>query len=333
MPDTVAIYSCGEVIGDGLFKLSFLQECRRRFPHARITWVAGLSNSVFAGSLASMVVGLIDEVVENARIGTAGQLIDPRPPLDGRRFDLVVDTQRNSLRTLCARRIRHGTFLSSTGGFWFSDIRPDDARAFPRSLLGQFSFLLDLVSSPPAGPPNSLRLGEQYLSHAAELLPDGPAYVGFAPGAGDPMKVWPLDNFLELARRQERAGRVPVFILGPDEGALQSCIRAAIPSGLFPATTSADAEGPDVSSGPGLVIALGQRMVAAVTNDSGAGHMLALSQVPLVSLYSKADPQKYVLNVPRLVILDSKAHGGKDPALIPLEAVARALEKLLDDSV
>ena len=56
-------------------------------------------------------------------------------------------------------------------------------------------------------------------------------------------------------------------------------------------------------------------------------------QVSLVSLYSKADPQKYVLNVPRLMILDSQAHGGKDPALIPLEAVARALEKLLDAAV
>jgi len=333
MPDTVAIYSCGEVIGDGLFKLSFLQECRRRFPHARISWIAGLSNSVFAGSLASMVEGLIDEVVENAGIGTVGQLIDPRPPLDGRRFDLVVDTQRNTLRTLCARRIRHGTFLASTGGFWFSDIRPDDVGAFPRSLLGQFSFLLDLVSPPPAGPPDPLRLGAQYLSRASELLPDGPAYVGFAPGAGDPTKAWSLDNFLELARRQERAGRVPVFILGPSEAALQSCIRDAVPSGLFPLTTPTDAEGPDVSSGPGLVIALGQRMAAAVANDSGAGHMLALSQVPLVSLYSKADPQKYVLNVLRLVILDSKAHGGKDPALIPLEAVARALEKLLDAAV
>ena len=85
---------------------------------------------------------------------------------------------------------------------------------------------------------------------------------------------------------------MPVFILGPDEAALQSCIPAAIPSGFFRRTTSTDAEGPDVSSGPGLVIALGQRMVAAVTNDSGAGHMLALSQVPLVSLYSKANPQK-----------------------------------------
>jgi ADP-heptose:LPS heptosyltransferase len=162
------------------------------------------------------------------------------------------------------------------------------------------------------------------------LLPDGPNYVGFAPGAGDPTKVWPLENFLELARRQRASGRTPVFILGPGEAALRDRIREAIPDGIFPPTVGDD---PDQPSGPALVIALGGRMAAAVTNDSGAGHMLALSQLPLVSLYSKADPQKYVLKVPRLVIIDSKDHGGKDPALIPLEVVARALENLLDDAV
>jgi ADP-heptose:LPS heptosyltransferase len=327
--ETIAVHSCGEVIGDGLFKLSFLQECRRRFPEARITWVAGLSTSVFAGVLAPMVEGLIDEVVENAGVGTFGQLIDPRPPLGGRSFDLVVDTQRNFMRTLCARRIRHGLFLASTGGFHLSSVKPKDRRAFPRSLLGQFSFLLDLVSEPPAGSPPPIPLPDVYHARARELLPDGPAYVGFAPGAGDPTKVWPLANFLEIAKRQSAAGRVPVFILGPGEDALREPIREALPNALFPPTVDA---GPGVASGPALVIALARRMAAAVGNDSGAGHMLALGQVPLVSLYSKADPKKYVLNVPRLVILDAKDHGGRDPALIPLADVARALENLLDAS-
>ena len=327
---TIAVYSCGEVIGDGLFKLSFLQECRRRFPDAHVCWIAGLSTSVFAGPLASMVDGLIDEVVENARIGTFAQLIDPRPPLGGRRFDLVVDTQRNFMRTLCAKRIRHGQFLASTGGFRLSSIQPAANGAFPRSLLGQFSFLLDLVSDPPLGPTGPMVVDETYRNRARALLPDGPSYVGFAPGAGDPTKVWPLENFLELARRQRAGGRTPVFILGPGEAALRDRIRDAIPDGIFPPTVGDD---PDQPSGPALVIALGGRMAAAVTNDSGAGHMLALSQLPLVSLYSKADPQKYVLKVPRLVIIDSKDHGGKDPALIPLEDVAHALENLLDDAV
>lgn len=325
---SIAIHSCGEVIGDGLFKLSFLQECRRRFPDARITWIAGLSTSVFAGVLAPMVEGLVDEVVENAGIGTFGQLVNPRAPLGGRRFDLVVDTQRNFMRTLCARRIRHGIFLASTGGFHLSSRRPPDPSAFPRSLLGQFSFLLDLVSDPPTGAPEPLAVADAYHARARDLLPDGPSYVGFAPGAGDPTKVWPLENFLEVARRQSQDGRVPVFILGPGEETLRAPIEAALPDALFPSTVE-DAGGK--VSGPALVIALAQRMTAAVSNDSGAGHMLALGQVPLVSLYSKADPRKYVLNVPRLVVIDAKDHGGKDPALIPLEDVARALENLLDE--
>lgn len=325
---SIAIHSCGEVIGDGLFKLSFLQECRRRFPEARITWVAGLSTSVFAGILAPMVEGLIDEVIENAGIGTFGQLVDPRPPLGGRRFDLVVDTQRNFMRTLCARRIRHGVFLASTGGFHLSSARPRNSGAFPRSLLGQFSFLLDLVSDPPTGAPEPLAVDAAYHARARDLLPDGPSYVGFAPGAGDPTKVWPLENFLDVARRQSQAGRVPVFILGPGEEAMRAPIEAALPDALFPPTLEGAG---DQVSGPALVIALARRMAAAVSNDSGAGHMLALGQVPLVSLYSKADPRKYVLNVPRLVVIDAKDHGGKDPALIPLEGVAQALENLLDE--
>jgi len=326
--NSVAIHSCGEVIGDGLFKLSFLQECRRRFPDARIAWVAGLSTSVFASVLAPMVEGLVDEVIEDAGIGTFGQLVDPRAPLGGRRFDLVVDTQRNFMRTLCARRIRHGVFLASTGGFHLSSVRPKDPGAFPRSLLGQFSFLLDLVSDPPTGAPVPLAVADAYHARARDLLPDGPTYIGFAPGAGDPTKVWPLENFLGIARRQSQAGRVPAFILGPGEEALRAPIEAAIPEALFPSTVENSA---NQTSGPALVIALARRMAAAVSNDSGAGHMLALGQVPLVSLYSKADPRKYVLNVPRLVVIDAKDHGGKDPALIPLEAVAQALENLLDD--
>lgn len=326
--NSVAIHSCGEVIGDGLFKLSFLQECRRRFPDARITWVAGLSTSVFAGVLAPMVEGLIDEVIEDAGIGTFGQLVDPRAPLGGRRFDLVVDTQRNFMRTLCARRIRHDVFLASTGGFHLSSVRPKDPGSFPRSLLGQFSFLLDLVSGPPTGAPAPLAVADAYHARARDLLPDGQTYIGFAPGAGDPTKVWPLENFLGIARRQSQAGRVPVFILGPGEEAMRAPIEAAIPNALFPST---DENSANQASGPALVIALARRMAAAVSNDSGAGHMLALGQVPLVSLYSKADPRKYVLNVPRLVVIDAKDHGGKDPALIPLEAVAQALENLLDD--
>lgn len=325
-PRTVAVYSCGEVIGDGLHKIAFAQECRRRFPDARVTWIAGLGTSVYASHLAPMVDGLIDEVVENAGIGTPGQLLSPTAPLEGRRFDLVVDTQRHVLRSLAARRIRHGAFLSSTAGFWLSSVRPADPSAFPRSLLGQFAFLLDLVSDPPAGAPEPIRIGAAHAGRAAELLPDGPAYIGLSPGAGDRSKIWPLDRFVALARRQAAAGRVPVFILGPAEQDLRADLAEAVPDALIPEDPALSGTAP---GGPPLITAMGARMTAAVANDSGIGHMLAYAQVPLVAIYSKADPRKYVLNVPHLAVIDSKTYGGPDPSLVPLEDVAAALDGLL----
>jgi hypothetical protein len=64
-PETVLIYSCGETIGDGLFKLPFLVDLRARFPDAKITWLAGLGPSMYAKALAPVVIDLLDEVIED----------------------------------------------------------------------------------------------------------------------------------------------------------------------------------------------------------------------------------------------------------------------------
>ncbi|NQW11047.1 MAG: glycosyltransferase family 9 protein [Alphaproteobacteria bacterium] len=328
-PKTVAIYSCGEVIGDGLYKLAFVEECRRRFPQARITWIAGLGPTTYAGVLKPFVANWLDEVIENPGIGRLSQLLDPRPPLGGRRFDLVIDTQRNVLRTLCVRRIRHGVFVAGTADFWLSDVRPGGSTAFPRSLIPRLRFLLDLVSETGTIPPSPIHISPEYRDLAATLLPDGPVYVGIAPGAADISKIWPLDRFLAVASAQAKAGRVPVFLLGPNEADWLARIKAAVPAAIFP-EWDRTAGRPDLH-GPLLVMALGARLGAAVANDSGVGHMLALSGVPLVSLFSQHDPLKYAPHAARLAIVDSKDYGGTDPSLIPVEPVIAALEGLLGE--
>jgi ADP-heptose:LPS heptosyltransferase len=118
-------------------------------------------------------------------------------------------------------------------------------------------------------------------------------------------------------------GRVPVFFLGPQERGLLADIRAAVPGARFP-----EWEGRS-PAGPIFAIALAERLAAAVANDSGTGHMLAAGGVPLVSLFSKHDPVKYAPRARRLAIIDSKSFGGTDPALIPVNAVSRALSELL----
>jgi ADP-heptose:LPS heptosyltransferase len=329
-PHSVLVYSCGETIGDALFKMPFVRECRRRFPDARLTWVAGMGTTPYATTLAPAMGGLLDEVIENPGIGLPAQLFALRPPLGGRRFDVVVDTQRNVLRTLAVRRIRHGVFVSGTADFLLSDRRPADRKAMPRPLIPRLRCLLELVSDPAraAADPPPLAVDPAFRDLAATLLPAGPIYVGFSPGAGDPTKIWPLDGFVAVARAEAEAGRVPVFLLGPQERDWLARLRAEVPEALFPEWDRADGR-PDLK-GPVLVIALAARLAAAVANDSGTGHMLAIGGAPLVSLFSKHDPAKYAPAAARLEIVDSKDHGGTDPSLIPVATVSAALRRLLD---
>ena len=89
-PASVLVYVGLDRVGDGLLKMPFVRGLREAFPEARITWVAGKETSVYAGVIAPEVTGLLDEVIETARIGaTPTELF--RRPLDGRRFDLVID--------------------------------------------------------------------------------------------------------------------------------------------------------------------------------------------------------------------------------------------------
>src|SRR5690242_11514900 len=102
-PSSILVYVGLDLMGDGLMKLPFIRALRGAFPAARITWLAGKGKTVYAGPLKPLVAGLIDEVIEDAGIGSkAAELL--RRPLAGRRFDLIIDTQRRVLTTLILKR-------------------------------------------------------------------------------------------------------------------------------------------------------------------------------------------------------------------------------------
>ncbi|MFT5540766.1 MAG: ADP-heptose:LPS heptosyltransferase [Alphaproteobacteria bacterium] len=325
-PKTILIYTYADVVGDGFVKLPFLRDLRARFPDAHITWCAGVLPTVYDGVLKSLATGYLDEVLSAAGLGTGlGELFRFRRPLGGRHFDLVIDTQRALIRTLCVRRLRHGLFISGTGNFRFSDRHPAPGWERPLHLVDYLSGLLDVVAAKPDTMPNApLQVPEEFRAAAHARLPDGPVYVGISPGAGEKARIWPLPGFIKVAKEQVAQGRVPVFLLGPDERDLLDKIKTAVPEARFPEWE--EKGGP---KGPIFVVALGERLAAAVANDSGTGHMLAAGGAPLLSLFSKHDPRKYSPRSPRQVTLDSQDYGGDDPSLIPVDAVIRALDGLL----
>jgi ADP-heptose:LPS heptosyltransferase len=116
-----------------------------------------------------------------------------------------------------------------------------------------------------------------------------PDYMLLIPGGAPhrPEKRWPLNNFIQLARRIAAAGTTPVVIGGVAERALGAAIAAAVPGArdLTGATDFAD------------IAALGRGARRAVGNDTGPMHLAVVGGAPATVLYSAAsDP---ALTAPR----------------------------------
>jgi len=330
-PESVLVYVGLDRVGDGLLKLPFVRGLRDAFPDARITWVAGRETSVYAGALAPLVRGLIDEVIENADLGLHPKEFFTRPLLGlggGRSFDLVIDTQRVFWVSLVLRRIPHKAFISPAGKFLLSSVKPVAGYQFPKSMQRQLLDLLELASNREFPAPETLELPtEPELDQAAaKLLPEGPVYIGIAPGAGGLPKCWPLERFIALAGEQAAKGRVPVFILGPRESDWQARIQAEVPQALFPLQAQ---ENPDHGFDPMFTIALAKRFTVSVSNDSGTGHMFAVAGPPLVSLFGRTVPEKFTPMSPSLTIVKAQDYGDREMAAIPLEAVREAVAAAL----
>lgn len=322
----ILIYSGLELLGDGVMKLPFLRALRQRWPEARLTWLAGKGRTVYAHELAPLTEPLIDEIIEEAGIGSrAAELL--RRPLPGRRFDLVIDTQRRVLTTLILRRLRTRCFVSGSADFLLSDKRPPRGYQRPPRLVDQLLDLIRVAGGTRVTPDFNLALAAAWRDAAAVALPPGPVYVGLAPGAGGAHKRWPRERFVALAEAQAQHGRSVALMLGPDERDWLDALRAALPAALFPLSDPRiDAA---TAASPLFTMAVGQRLAIAVANDSGTGHLLAAAGCPLVSLFGPSPAAKFAPAARRLVLVDAQRFGGNEMTDIPLAAVSDAVDQCL----
>ena len=334
---SILVYVTSEAdnaLGENVLKLPLLLALKQAFPAARIAWVPGTSGGFYlANHLAPLVDGRVDEFITDLDIPA-----DPRPalrmawrrghPILGRHFDLIVDTQRYLGRTLFLRRVPHRRFISGTWRYAWSDAAPPrPLMRRPPRLIDKLLGLAAAAAGHPIDVPNPIPIPASWRRRAAELLPPGPVYVGLSPGAGNKHtgKCWPLDGFIGVARLQVARGRVPVFLLGPEEREWLAALRDAVPEALFPEECNVALA--DRITGPCLAAALGGRLAAAVANCSGTGHLLAAGGAPMVSLFGPTRPEKYAPFARALICLKAQDYGADRIAAIPLDAVAAAVER------
>ena len=325
---SILVYSGGEAIGDALYKLNFIKNLRYNFPDSKITWLAGQGKTEYSYNLKPLVNNLIDEVVDNLKIGVNPFIEFIKPSPIKKEYDVIIDTQTVVLPTLCLKKIKHKIFLSASAKWIFSDLKPNNFSIKNTSLNDRLNIFIKLINNNEVKYcKKDIKIEDKYIKLSNTLLPKGKTYIGISPGAGDKAKIWPLNKFVKLAQGQVNKNRIPVFFLGPDEKNLLEIIKKDVPQAIFPEWT--DTAIKSGLKGPILVIALAKKVNVAIANDSGTGHMFAVAGTKLISLFSKHNPIKYAPNTKELIILDSKKWGGVDPNLIPLEEVEKSINKLL----
>ena len=325
---SILVYSGGEAIGDALYKLNFIKNLRYNFPDSKITWLAGQGKTEYSYNLKPLVNKLIDEVVDNLKIGVNPFIEFIKPSPIKKEYDVIIDTQTVVLPTLCLKKIKHKIFLSASAKWIFSDLKPNNFSIKNTSLNDRLNIFIKLINNNEVKYcKKDIKIEDKYIKLSNTLLPKGKTYIGISPGAGDKAKIWPLNKFVKLAQGQVNKNRIPVFFLGPDEKNLLEIIKKDVPQAIFPEWT--DTAIKSGLKGPILVIALAKKVNVAIANDSGTGHMFAVAGTKLISLFSKHNSIKYAPNTKELIILDSKKWGGVDPNLIPLQEVEKSINKLL----
>lgn len=325
---SILVYSGGEAIGDALYKLNFIKNLRYNFPDSKITWLAGQGKTEYSYTLKPLVNNLIDEVIDNLKIGVNPFIEFIKPSPIKKEYDVIIDTQTVVLPTLCLKKIKHKIFLSASAKWIFSDLKPNNFSIKNASLNDRLNIFIKLINNNEVKYcKKDIKIEDKYIKLSNTLLPKGKTYIGISPGAGDKAKIWPLNKFVKLAQGQVNKNRIPVFFLGPDEKNLLEIIKKDVPQAIFPEWT--DTAIKSGLKGPILVIALAKKVNVAIANDSGTGHMFAVAGTKLISLFSKHNSIKYAPNTKELIILDSKKWGGVDPNLIPLQEVEKSINKLL----
>jgi ADP-heptose:LPS heptosyltransferase len=131
-----------------------------------------------------------------------------------------------------------------------------------------------------------------------EKTRDDAPLVGIFPGAGHPSRRWPLERFVELARRFESDDGLRVVIFaGPEERPHVREMRAAFPRStiIFDRLTIIQ------------LASAAARLAVFVSNDTGPMHIAAAVGTPVVMLLGHPTHKNYVPPGERHRVIHSRA--------------------------
>ena len=254
-------------IGDLVMTTPVLEGLHNAFPALRIDIVCDqrsselLVNCPYRGDIFH----------RHKRAGWRG-LLQLVGSLRRRHYELIVDLRTHALPiVLRCRR-------------WVTTCRNHPTG--PHAVQRHFATLQKLLGSQTAIPPTRVWFDREADNKATQLLHKLPGgrWLGVAPGANWPGKIWPTIRFVEMTARCS-GDYDGIVILGSnaDAGAAaELAARTPLPAA-------------DLTGRTGLAVAAAvlARMTAFVGNDSGLGHVAAANGVATLTVFGPGEPERY----------------------------------------
>ena len=313
-----------EQIGDGIIKLPFLHEIKNRFPNYYLIWATNSGKTVYNSSLKHIADEYIDEIYE--KISLFSYFVRKKHVNYNlnQHFNIIIDTQKAFIRTLCLRMLKSDTFISSSTNWCFSDIKPKNIKHNPRNYyLDDLFFMLNLISKPKLDNGFFVKFPNNLLKKLDSIFDKNKLYIGFAPGSATKERVWKLENYISVAFYFSQIGYIPTFFLGPNEKKYREKIINKLPNAIFPEELINNYTGPEI------VMSSSNYLKCSIGNDAGTTQMLSCGNTPLIKLVGPSNLIKFTPKKNNLYTIDSKNYGKKDINIIPINDVINLIKKII----
>lgn len=295
-PRNILVIDFGQ-LGDVVMSLPALRALRARFPHARITVAVGKP-----GEELIDLSGFADETLPVDRVAlrdgptliSIARIAKLVAQVRKAKYDFVIDLhsyyETNLLGYLSGAPHRLYSRRTNRSLDFLGNFKPQPEKENPKSHL--VDRYLNLIK--PLGVENALRTPTLTTNAAADFAVEallkkekaqsGELLVGLFPGAGHVGRLWPLENFAQLADHLVRNDRVRIIVFaGPEEREMVPRMRPLFPAGtiFFDRLTI-----------PQLLSAQA-RLTLFVSNDTGPAHTAAAVGTPVVVILDRPDLHSY----------------------------------------
>ena len=283
----ILIYSFNDKIGDGLQKVSFLQEIKRIYPNSHITYTT-TNTTTLKDKLNPLVQECIDEFIENNNVTSSIKTLFQKNKIFKKMyFDLIIDLQKVVIRTLCLKKIPHNKFFSPAAGLIFSNFKNFNNLKFKKIYIEKFYFnILSVISKKNYSQIPEIKLPN--IQKAKNLITTNESKnIGIAPGAGDPIRCWDFEKYLTVAKLLREKGYNIYFFLGPNE---RQFLNICESEGFDCPEWS---NGELISKEIVFTMSLAKKMSLLLCNDGGTAWMFEFADIRTFKIFGVTDQVKF----------------------------------------